>query len=131
MRMFAGAGFLALLFASMVHAQPEPADLKGIALDDAGDVYLSLGATLRVRQEVLSQPGLGLLGESHDDFTTLRALVHADLQATLCTRAFVELGSMWAFGRSLPQRSVDEDRLDVRSARVVGRDEHRGLDRGH
>jgi hypothetical protein len=87
--------------------------LRDIVLDHA---YLSLGASLRVRQDVSSQPFFGLRGVALEDFTTTRMLLHLDAHLTRHARAFVELGSMWAFGRSLPERSIDEDRFDVQQA---------------
>lgn len=83
--------------------------LRDIMLNDRGDVYLSLGASLRIRQDIIPQPFFGVRGVAFEDFTTTRMLWHLDAHLTRHARAYVELGSMWAFGRSLPERSVDED----------------------
>lgn len=118
-----------------VHARPEPHTLRyeedhrylreyagePSVLDPLrdivlGDAYLSLGASLRLRQDVTSQPFLGLRGVAFEDFTTTRMLLHVDAHLTRHARAFIELGSMWALGRSLPERSIDEDRFDVQQA---------------
>jgi hypothetical protein len=75
--------------------------------------YASFGGSLRLRQEYHGHPELGLEDAEVNDFQLLRALLHGDLHLGPHARIFVQLGSAWAFGRDLPLRPIDEDRLSI------------------
>jgi hypothetical protein len=89
------------------------APLKYIPLDDAGDVYLTLGAELRLRYEWYGNNNWGEGPQDHDGYLWARAMPLADLHMGENVRVFGQLITAFAYGLDVPKSPVDEDRLDL------------------
>jgi hypothetical protein len=86
--------------------------VKYIPFNEAGDVYLSLGAELRERYEYVSNPNFGLpFGRT--DFLLHRLLLHGDLHVTEYARGFVQLGSHFQADRDTPRIATDDNSIDL------------------
>jgi hypothetical protein len=92
--------------------------IKYIPFNDAGDVYLSLGAQARYRYELFDNFNFGAAGMQDDDgYHLLRLLYHADLHVGPNLRAFVQMIDAWADDRDPFERpGVDENDFDFHQA---------------
>src|SRR5688572_22528068 len=90
--------------------------LKYIPLNDAGDVYVTLGTELRLRYERYKNNNWGEGPQDNDGYLWARALPLADLHVGDNLRFFGQLISALASDVDLPLSPVDEDRLDVLQA---------------
>lgn len=92
--------------------------LKFIPLNEAEDVYLSIGGQLRLRLENFNN--FGFNDANDDTYALVRARFHTDLHVGECFRAFVELKSAYVADRDLPgsRRTLDMDTFDVQNAFV-------------
>lgn len=87
--------------------------LKFLPLDAEGDVYLTLGAELRLRYERYGDNNWGEGEQDENGYLWARALPLADLHAGRYVRIFVQPITAFALGVDLPPSPVDEDRLDL------------------
>lgn len=77
--------------------------VKYLPLNDAGDIYLSLGAQARIRMEGYNNFNFGRPQNDDDDFYILqRYFLHADLHVGPNLRFYVQTRSAWANERDLP-----------------------------
>jgi hypothetical protein len=88
--------------------------LKYIAVSEAPDTYVSLGADVRERVEYVHNQDWGRLPS--DGYLLSRFMVHGDVHAGAHLRAFVQLASAFVTGRAGGPRQLDEDLLDVHQA---------------
>lgn len=92
------------------------APLKYIPLNDAGDVYLTLGSELRLRYEWYDNNNWGEGPQDKDGYLWVRALPLADLHLGENVRVFGQLIGAYAYDLDTPVSPVDEDRFDVLQA---------------
>lgn len=95
--------------------------LKYIPLNGAGDIYLTLGAELRLRYERYRDNDWGQGPQDDDGYLWARALPLVDLHLGENVRFFGQPISAFAFGFDLPLSPVDENRLGVLQAFIDGR----------
>mgnify|MGYP000665070938 FL=1 len=91
--------------------------MKHIVLDRDYPIYLSVGGELRERFEYYSAPDFGLFGAKPNGYLLQRFLINSDLHVGDGFRAFVQLGSYFAFGKDFAAPPY-EDQLDVQQAFV-------------
>jgi hypothetical protein len=89
------------------------APVKYIPLNDAGDVYVTLGAEVRLRYEVFNNNNWGEGPQDDDGYLWARAMPLADLHVGENVRVFGQLISAFVYGLDVPKSPVDEDRLDL------------------
>ena len=89
------------------------APLKYIPLNADGDVYLTLGAEVRLRYEWYGDNNWGEGPQDTDGYLWARALPLADLHVGSAVRFFGQLISAFVYDLDVPKSPVDEDRLDV------------------
>ena len=108
----------------------EPADiealspwarLKYLPLNPPGDIYLTLGAELRLRYERYEDNNWGEGPQDKDGYLWERVLPLADLHLGEHFRLFAQLISAFALDLDQPESPVDEDRLDALQVFVDGR----------
>jgi hypothetical protein len=94
--------------------------IKYIPLNDAGDVYLSLGAQARYRYEIFDNFNFGSPGnQDGDGYHLLRLLYHADVHVGPNVRAFVQMIDAFGDDRDPFERlGVDENDFDFHQAFV-------------
>jgi len=97
------------------------ARLKYLPLNPAGNVYLTLGAELRLRYERYEDNNWGEGPQDKDGYLWERVLPLADLHVGENFRLFGQLISAFAFDLDVPESPVDEDRLDALQLFVDGR----------
>jgi hypothetical protein len=92
--------------------------IKYIPLNDAGDVFLSLGGQARYRYEWFDNFNFGAPGQQDGDgFHLLRLMYHADLQIGPNFRAFVQMIDAFADDRDPSERAgIDENDFDFHQA---------------
>ena len=90
--------------------------LKYIPLNDAGDVYLSLGGQARYRYELFNNVNFGAGPEDDDGFHLTRLLAYADLHLGPNVRGFVQVISAMEDGRNPEPRPQDADEFDFHQA---------------
>jgi hypothetical protein len=99
-----------------------PADdleaLKFIALDEAHEAWLTLGADTRLRADLIENGGFSLRPGGDYPTVTTRVLVLADWHFDDSLRAFVQLGFHDENGRRPRARSFDEGAIDLQQAFV-------------
>ena len=99
-----------------------PADdleaLKFIALDDARDAWLTLGADTRLRADLIQNGAFSLRPGGDYTTVTTRVLFHTDWHFSDSLRAFVQLGFHDENGRRPRARSFDEGAIDLQQAFV-------------
>ncbi len=83
-------------------------------------VFLSSGGELRYQLQHFENEDWGEIPDSYAAVYT-RFLFHTDLSLGNMFRAFLQLNSTFANGRVTPDRSIDENRLDVHQAFVETR----------
>ncbi|WP_245549451.1 alginate export family protein [Methylomicrobium album] len=88
-------------------------DIKYIALPFLPDAYLSLGGEWRERYQNLHGYEFGLAEFKNDDYLLQRVLLHGDLHLGSHFRAFIQLGSHYAFGKANEKSPVEEDHFDL------------------
>jgi hypothetical protein len=86
--------------------------LKYIPLNEAGDVYLTLGGELRLRYEGFENNNWGEEPAPDDDYLLYRALPLADLHLGPNVRLFGQLIAAWAADKR-PETPVDETGVDL------------------
>lgn len=91
--------------------------MKYIVIDPGLPIYLSVGGELRERMEYYSAPGFALRGQPPNAYVLQRFLINGDLHVGDDFRAFVQLGSYFAFGKNFAAPPY-EDQLDVQQAFV-------------
>ena len=89
--------------------------MKHIVLDREYPIYLSVGGELRERFEYYSAPDFALRGTPPNGYVLQRFLINSDLHVGDNFRAFVQLGSYFAFGKDFAAPPY-EDQLDVQQA---------------
>ena len=94
--------------------------LKYVALDRAGDIYLSTGVDARLKYEYFSNFLWGQGPQDGNGYMLQRYLVHGDVHVTPYARVFVQLESALEEGRRGGPRATDEDTLDLNQAFVDG-----------
>lgn len=87
---------------------------KFLPLSTDGDTFLSLGGELRWRSDNLKASRYGL-GETDDDYTLTRILVHGDLHLSQSARWFMQLGHAQSHGQTDPG-PTDSNRTDLQNA---------------
>lgn len=94
--------------------------VKYIPLNEAGDIYLSLGAQARYRYELYDNVNFGATGQQDGDgYHLLRLLYHADLHVGPNVRAFVQMIDAFGDDRDPFERpGVDENDFDFHQAFV-------------
>ncbi len=94
--------------------------IKYIPFNDAGDIYLSLGAQARYRYELFDNFNFGAKGaQDGDGYHLLRLMYHADLQVGPHFRGFVQMIDAFADDRDPFERpGVDENDFDFHQAFV-------------
>lgn len=97
-----------------------PADhleaLKFIALDGSRDAWLTLGADLRLRADLIENGSFSLRPGGDYTTTTTRVLFYTDWHFDDSLRAFVQLGFHDENGRRPRARSFDEGAIDLQQA---------------
>ena len=114
-------GYLKAGEPAAVEALSPWARLKYLPLNAAGDVYLTLGAELRLRYEWYGDNNWGDGPQDEDGYLWERALPLADLHLGEHFRLFGQLISAFAFDLDVPESPVDEDHLDALQLFVDGR----------
>jgi hypothetical protein len=116
----APAAFKTLRYEEAYQAMKDPKnrhglgdDIKYIALPFLTDAYLSLGGEWRERYQNLHGYEFGLAEFKDDDYLLQRVLLHGDLHLGKHFRAFVQLGSHYAFGKANEKSPVEEDHFDL------------------
>jgi len=92
--------------------------IKFMPLDEAGDVYLSLGGDGRERYEYFHNAQWGQGPQDPDGFLTQRYMAHLDLHLGTWARFFGQLKSNLENERKGGPRPTDRDELDVHQAFV-------------
>lgn len=92
--------------------------IKYIPLNDAGDIYLSLGGQARYRFEDYHNNNFDAGPQDDDGFHLTRLMAHADLRLGPNVRAFVQGISALEDGRDPEPRPFDADELDLHQAFV-------------
>jgi hypothetical protein len=92
--------------------------LKYTALSTGKAVYLSAGGEVRYQYFSFKNEDWGEAPEDKDGYILTRYLGHVDLHAGKQFRAFVQLQSSLANGKSSPPSRVDENQLDLHQAFV-------------
>lgn len=92
--------------------------LKYMVLDDAQQIYLSMGGELRLRYEFTNNPNFGRNPTDPDGYFLKRYLMHSDLHFTERARLFVQLQAANESGRLNGPRAEDEDDADINQAFV-------------
>ncbi|PYM53061.1 MAG: alginate export family protein [Candidatus Rokuibacteriota bacterium] len=87
--------------------------IKYMPLNEAGDVYLSLGGDLRERYEYFHNAQWGQGPQDPDGFLTQRYMAYLDLHLWPWGRFFGQLKSNLESGRTGGPRPTDRDELDV------------------
>src|SRR5256886_7600096 len=87
--------------------------IKYMPLNEAGDVYLSLGGDLRERYEYFHNAQWGQGPQDPDGFLTQRYMAYLDLHLWPWGRFFGQLKSNLESGRTGGARATDRDELDV------------------
>ena len=82
-------------------------------LNEDGDIYLTLGAEIRLRYERYNNNLWGEGPQDSDGYLWARFLPLADLHLGENIRVFGQLISAFAFGLDVPKSPIDENRLDV------------------
>ena len=90
--------------------------LKFIALDDARDMWLTLGGDLRLRADVVENSAFSLRPGGDYETVTTRLLFHTDWHFAPSTRVFVQLGFHDENGRRPRARTFDEGGIDLQQA---------------
>src|SRR5437588_9765546 len=90
--------------------------LKYIPLNEAGDLYLTLGGEVRLRYERYDNNLWGQGPQDSDGYLWARFLPVADLHLGEHIRVFGQLISAFALGLDVPKSPIDENRLDVLQA---------------
>jgi hypothetical protein len=86
--------------------------LKFVALDEAGEFYLTLGGEARERYEYFHNSLWGDGPQDDDGYLLQRYMLHADLHLGRYVRAFGQLKSGLVTDREGGPRPTDEDQLD-------------------
>ena len=86
---------------------------KLIPLDDDGEIYLSVGADLRVKYEAFTNDLWGGVPEADHDYYWIRALPYADLHAGRHIRVFSQLIFAFEFDDEAGKSPIDENRADA------------------
>ncbi|RYZ44899.1 MAG: hypothetical protein EOP49_26255, partial [Sphingobacteriales bacterium] len=86
-------------------------------LNARGNVYLSLGGEARLQYFYVNNDGFGDEPKDNDGYTLSRFLLHTDLHAGKHFRAFVQVQSSMANGKTSTS-PVDENPLDLHQAFV-------------
>jgi hypothetical protein len=94
------------------------ASLKYIPLNEAGDIYLTIGSEFRLRYERYEHNNWGEGPQDSDGYFWFRALPLLDLHVGENFRAFGQLISAFAYDLDTPLSPIDEDRIDVLQAFV-------------
>jgi hypothetical protein len=97
------------------------APLKYLRLNAAGDIYLTLGAELRLRYERYEDNNWGDGPQDKDGYLWERVLPLVDLHVGEHFRFFGQLISAFAFDLDVPESPVDEDSLDALQLFADGR----------
>jgi len=87
--------------------------VKLIELDDAGEVYLTLGGEARERYEYFHNSLWGQGPQDDDGYFLQRYMLHADFHVGPHVRLFSQLKSALEDGREGGPRPTDEDQLDL------------------
>jgi hypothetical protein len=87
--------------------------LKYIPLNEAGDIYLTLGGEIRLRYEGFENNNWGQEPAADDDYFWYRALPTVDLHLGQNVRLFGELIAAWAEGKQPFETPVDETDVDL------------------
>ena len=87
--------------------------VKLIALDGAGERFLTLGGDLRLKHISARRVIVGDDPGDSDNVAAQRFHVHASVQAARALRLFGEIKSNWVANREPGPRPTDVDRLDV------------------
>ena len=95
-----------------------PPSLKHIPLGDDGDLYLTLGAELRLRYELYLENNWGQGPQDGDGFLWPRFMPYADLHVGPSFRAFGQLVAAFEWWDATGVKPPDEDRLDLLQAFV-------------
>lgn len=90
--------------------------LKAVPWSD--DLWLSLGAEVRLRYEQVDQFAFGLTPTDEQDVLYQRILAHLDLRRDNGLRLFVQLGAHEAYDREGGPAPVDEDRPELQQGFV-------------
>jgi hypothetical protein len=90
--------------------------LKYVPLNDAGDVYLTLGAEVRLRYERYHHNNWGEGAQDDDGYLWSRALPLVDVHLGERVRFFGQLIAAFASDLDVPTSPIDENRLDVLQA---------------
>ena len=93
---------------------------KFIELSNSPETWLSLGADVRQRYELLDHPDFSTANRDTGGYWLQRYMVHADLHVGAHARAFVQLKSGLEDWRNGGPRPTDEDRLDLHQAFAEG-----------
>lgn len=103
-------------------AMSEPADgleaLKFVALDDDREMWLTLGADIRLRADTIQNGSFSLRPGGDYLTTTTRALFHTDWHFDDAVRVFAQVGFHDENGRRPRARSFDEGGVDLQQAFV-------------
>lgn len=91
--------------------------MRYVPLDDAGDIWITIGGEYRLRVESFDNPDFGV---TTPDYTsaTQRVLLNVDLRTENGPRAFVELSAADEDGRKPGPRTADVSRPDIAQAFV-------------
>ena len=95
--------------------------IKYVPLVQSGEAYLSLGADLRERYELLDDPDFSDVDRDTTGYILQRYMLHADVHTGEHLRGFVQLKSGLENGRTGGPRPTDEDRLDLHQAFAEGK----------
>ena len=90
--------------------------LKFVPLTDDRHIWLSLGAELRTRLDMVENGGFGLKPDSDYMTATQRVSAHMDLQVEDAARLFVQIAYHDENGRRPRERSFDEGGIDLQQA---------------
>lgn len=90
--------------------------MKYLPLSRSGNTWLSFGGELRYQYFYFKNEDWGDAPEDKNGYILTRYLGHADLHAGKHFRAFVQLQSSLAAGKTQPPSPVDENQLDLHQA---------------
>lgn len=106
--------------------------IKYLPLDDSGNVYLTLGAEIRLRYERFGNNNWGEGAQDGDGYLWARALPLVDLHVGQDLRVFGQIISASVYDLDTEKSPVDEDKLDLLQGFVdvrlpLGERERQGL----
>jgi hypothetical protein len=87
--------------------------LRYLPLNEAGDVWLTLGGEYRLKTEEQSAPSFGLRKTPNYTAVGQRFLAQADLRTEDRTRVFLQLSDATDYGRRPSERSFDRSTIDL------------------